>query len=395
LALLGTEAPEDLEQIGFRRITNGKVGEGLKALLRAAKAYESKGYLIDAARIYKYIGMFMLNRTESTEKSRPPLLKSAYLYIQLISREIEKEEVNLDRLEEFCMNVLEIFSALGDSQNMQKYAREFANMYEDLGDAYYNADDISSAIKVYEAALRHYRIINDREGVRLISEKLVTLYGKIAEEKLEKNDHVGAANIFFRVAFFIKDLFGYDLHFMEMMDTAGKNYEKASKLSYADGDLDRTTELLVKAQYAYLLGRNFSRAKLIGLNVTRMLYQVIGTYKSMGEVETAAKKSMELVKALIALGRFESAIEVYKNVLEMSAKLEYKVTIRKSVLEYLAALKSDIYILGILESVEFHIKKGKYKEALELIEDAFIRYSGELGKIEKLLYNAEGFSQVH
>jgi len=393
LVLLGTEAPEDLEQMGFRRITNGKIGEGLKALLRAAKAYESKGYLLDSARIYKYIGMFMLNRTGSIEKSRPPLLRSAYLYVQLISREIEKEEVNLDRLEEFCMNVLEIFSAIEDSQSIQKYAKEFANMYEDLGDAYYNADDFLAAIKVYEAALRHYRIIDDKEGVRLISEKLVTLYGKIAEEKLEKNDNIGAADIFFKVAFFIKDLFGYDIHFMEMMDTAGKNYEKASKLSYAEGDLDKTTELLVKAQYAYLLGRNFNRAKLIGLNVSRMLYQVIGTYKSINELETAAKKSMELVKALIALGKFENAIEVYKNVLELSAKLEYKVEIRKSILEYLAALKSDVYILGILESVEFYIKKKKYNEALELIENAFVRYREELGKIQKLLYSAEGLGR--
>ncbi len=393
MVLLGTEAPEDLEQMGFRRITNGKIGEGLKALLRAAKAYESKGYLLDSARIYKYIGMFMLNRTGSIEKSRPPLLRSAYLYVQLISREIEKEEVNLDRLEEFCMNVLEIFSAIEDSQSIQKYAKEFANMYEDLGDAYYNADDFLAAIKVYEAALRHYRIIDDKEGVRLISEKLVTLYGKIAEEKLEKNDNIGAADIFFKVAFFIKDLFGYDIHFMEMMDTAGKNYEKASKLSYAEGDLDKTTELLVKAQYAYLLGRNFNRAKLIGLNVSRMLYQVIGTYKSINELETAAKKSMELVKALIALGKFENAIEVYKNVLELSAKLEYKVEIRKSILEYLAALKSDVYILGILESVEFYIKKKKYNEALELIENAFVRYREELGKIQKLLYSAEGLGR--
>ncbi|WP_456393921.1 hypothetical protein [Thermococcus sp.] len=393
MALLGTEPPEDLEQIGFRKITNGKAGEGLKTLLQAAKGYESRGYMLEAARIYRYIGMFMLNRTGSLEKSRPPLLKSAYLYIRLISDEIEKEEVNLDRLEDFCMNVLEIFSTLEDTRNLHKYAREFAQMYEDLGDAYYNAEEISTSIRVYEASLRHYRVIKDEEGIRSISEKLVTLYGKMAEERLEKNDHVGAADIFFRVAFFIKDLFGYDLHFMEMMDTAGKNYEKASKLSYAEGDLDRTTELLVKAQYAYLLGRNFSRAKLLGLNVSRMLYQVVTAYKSMGELEVAARKLMELSKALIALGKFENAVDVYKSVLEISTNLEHKVEVRKSILEYLAASKSDAGILGVIESVDFYIRKGKYKEALELIEDTFSRHLDDVAGIRKLLYRAEGFAE--
>ncbi len=391
--LLGTEAPEDLEQMGFRKITNGKIGEGLKTLLQAAKAYESRGSTLEAARIYRYIGMFMLNRTNSVDKSRPPLLKSAYLYIRLISDEIEKEEVNLDRLEDFCLNVLEIFSTLGDMKNLHRYAKEFAKMYEDLGDAYYSAEDITTSIRVYEASLRHYRIIKDEEGIRLISEKLVTLYGKVAEERLEKNDHVGAADIFFRVAFFIKDLFGYDLHFMEMMDTAGKNYEKASKLSYAEGDLDKTTELLVKAQYSYLLGRNFNRAKLIGLNVSRMLYQIITTYKSMGDLDAAAKKLMELSKAMIGLGKFENAIEVYRSILDISEKLEYKVAVRKSVLAYLAAVKSDINLLEIIDAVEFYIKKKRYNEALELIEEAFEQHTKDLSKIKKLLYSAEGVSE--
>lgn len=387
-----TSSPEDLEQIGYKRITDGKIKEGLKHLIKAAKGYEEVGKLMDAARIYKYVGISLLNKSKTPEKARPFLLKSACMYLDLIEEEIERPEINLTKLEDFCLNVLEIFTLLNDEKNLKKYTREFAVMYEDLGNAYIDSDDIESAIAAYETAYRYYKFIGNIDGVRITAERLIDLYGKLAEHYLENEQYKEAGDTFFRLSYFVKDLFDYDSHFIEILDTAGKNYERASKEAYAEGDLDQTTERLLKAEYAYLLARNFNRAKLIGLNVSRMLYQLVSNYRSRGKFEKVGDKLLQLAEALIGLGKIEDGLEIYRTALEESkGKIDYKVEIRTAILRYLAAKKKDTSILERVEQIEFYSKRADYLKALEIAEKMINEYP-ELKEIKNKLYRAEGIT---
>jgi len=382
-------SPEDLEQIGYKRIMDGKTKEGLKFLIKAAKGYEEVGKLMDAARTYKYVGVVLLDRIKNPERARPFLLKSAYLHLHLIEKEIEMPEINLTKLEGFCLSVLEIFTLLNDRKNLEKYTREFAVMYEELGNSYLDNDDIESAIVAYEAAHRYYKLIGDEDGIRATAERLTDLYGKLAEQYLENEQYAEAGDTFFRLGYFVKDLFDYDSHFIEILDTAGKNYERASKEAYAEGNLDQTAERLLKAEYAYLLARNFSRAKLIGLNVSRMLYQLASSYRSGGNFEKVGEKLIQLAEALIGIGKIEEGLDVYKTALEESGgKLDYKVRIRTALLRYLAAKKKDASILEKVEQIEFYSKRADYLKALETAEK-IINGLG-LKEIENKLYSAEG-----
>ncbi|NJE07948.1 hypothetical protein E3E31_05335 [Thermococcus sp. M39] len=383
-------SPEDLEQIGYKRITDGKIKEGLKFLIKAAKGYEEIGKLTDAARIYKYVGISLLDRTKDPEKARPFLIKSAYIYLHLIEEEIEMPEINPAKLEDFCLSVLEIFTLLNDKRNLEKYTREFAVMYEDLGSAYLDSDDIELAIEAYETAYRYYKFIGDIDGVKITAERLIDLYGKLAEQYLENEQYKEAGDTFFRLGYFVKDIFDYDSHFIEILDTAGKNYERASKEAYAEGDLDQTTERLLKAEYAYLLARNFNRAKLIGLNVSRMLYQLVGSYRRSGKFDKVGEKLIQLAEALIGIGKIEDSIEIYKSALEESeGKIDYKVEIRIALLRYLAAKKEDTSILERIEQIEFYSKRADYLKALEIAEKVINEYP-ELREIKNKLYRAEG-----
>ncbi|WP_342764391.1 hypothetical protein [Thermococcus sp. M36] len=385
---LGLEEPEDLEQLGMQKVREGKVKDGLKLILRAARGYEEAGRKKEAARLYRYLGYFLLKKTGAIEKARPSLLKSAYLYVDLIEREISRPEVDLDVLDEYCFNVLEVFATTNDRRNLVKYAEEFASIYEDLGDSYQENDDIPMAIRAYESAYWYYRLVDNIEGYKKLAETIITLYGQVAEEKLEKGDTENAAVAFYRLATYIKAIFGYDIHFIEMMDTAAKNFEKASKIAYSEGDLDRTTTYLVRAQYAYLLAKNFNRAKLIGLNTVRMLYQVISSYRGRGDEERAAEKLMEISEALIGMGKFEDAIETYKGALDYTGQLPFRVRIRLAVLKKLAASNTSSEVLDDVEHVEYYLRKGKYGKALELAEKAMKRE--ELRKMLKSIHEAEG-----
>ncbi|HIP88604.1 MAG TPA: hypothetical protein EYH24_01225, partial [Thermococcus paralvinellae] len=192
-------SPEDLEQIGYKRIMDRKTKEGLKFLIKAAKGYEEVGKLMDAARTYKYVGVVLLDRIKNPERARPFLLKSAYLHLHLIEKEIEMPEINLTKLEGFCLSVLEIFTLLNDRKNLEKYTREFAVMYEELGNSYLDNDDIESAIVAYEAAHRYYKLIGDEDGIRATAERLTDLYGKLAEQYLENEQYAEAGDTFFRL----------------------------------------------------------------------------------------------------------------------------------------------------------------------------------------------------
>ncbi|NJE47421.1 hypothetical protein E3E35_08415 [Thermococcus sp. GR7] len=386
---MGLEGPEELEQLAFKRINEGKIKEGLKFVLRAAKGYEEEGKKGDAARLYKYLGYILLERTKLIEKSRPFLLKSAYLYIDLIEKEITRPGVNLDTLDDYCSNVLEVFLTLNDERNLMKYAEEFAAIYEDLGNSYRDNDDITMAIRAYESAYRYYKIIDSIESYKRIAEILITLYGQVAEEKLEKGDLKGAAEAFYRLASFIRSIFGYDIHFIEMMDTAAKNFEKASKLAYSNGDLDRTTSCLVKAQYAYLLARNFNRAKLIGINTVRMLYQIVSSHRANGNDDMAAEKLVEMAEALIGIGKIKEAMETYKSALETRSDMKFRANVRLAILKQFAASKGDEDLLEDIDTIEYYTNKKNYPKALELAEKVLLR-KDELKEVANMLYEAEG-----
>jgi len=386
---LGLEGPEELEQLAFKRINEGRIKDGLKLVLRAAKGYEEEGKTEDAARLYKYLGYVLLEKTKKIERARPSLLKSAYLYIDLIEEEISRAEVDLDSLDEYCMNVLEIFTTLEDEKNLVKYAEEFAAIYEDIGTSYQEKDDIDIAIRAYESAYRYYRVTGNLESYKRLAETLITLYGQMAESRLEKGDVEGAAEAFYRLAMFTRAIFGYDIHFIEMMDTAAKNFEKASKIAYSRGDLDKTTTNLVRSQYAYLLAKNFSRAKLIGLNTARMLYQIVGNHRAQGNHEMAAEKLTELTEALIGIGKIKEAMEVYKSVLETKSDLRFRVRIRTAVLKYFAAVDGSESMLEDVEAVEHYMRKGNYLKALELAENAMLKKESTK-EAANLIHSTEG-----
>nr|WP_237268598.1 hypothetical protein [Thermococcus celer] len=388
---IGLEGPEELEELAFRKINEGKVKDGLKLVLRAARGYEREGKIRDAARLYKYLGYLLLEKTNDVDKARPPLLKAAYLYIDLIEEHVSRPEVDIDVLDEYCSNVLEVFVTLNDKGNLMKYTKEFAGIYEDLGDSYRENEDIPMAIRAYESAYRYYRAINDIESYRRLAETLISLYGRVAETKLENNDLLGAAEAFYRLASFIHTIFGYDVHFIEMMDTAAKNFEKASKIFYSQGDLDGTTSALVKAQYAYLLSKNFGRAKLIGLNTTRMLYQVVSSYRARGDDEKTAEKLMELAEALIGIGKLEDAMKAYKSVLDIKSGLRFRVRVRGAVLKYYAATKESEKVLEDVEAIEYYLSRKAYPRGLELAENTMLR-AGLEEALEKI-HEAEGIYQ--
>ncbi len=386
---IGLGSPEEMEHLAFKRFSDGKIKDGLKLLLRAAKGYEDGGMKEDAARLYKYLGLLLVRKIGSVEKARPSLLKSAYIYLDLIDSELAKPEVDIDLLDEYCTNVLEIFLTLRDERNLVKYAEEFTTIYEDLAEAYKDNADVSMAVKAYEIAYIYYRIIGNEGGYRRISETMITLYGQLAEEKLERGDVEKAADAFYRLATFIHAIFGYDIHFIEMMDTAAKNYEKAGKLAYSSGDLPRTTSLLVKAQYAYLLAKNMSRAKLIGINTVKMLNQIVKSYRSMGDEENASKKLVELSEALIGVGKVEEGFQAYRKALEALTGLEPKTRIRLAVLKKFAAERSDAEVLEKIELVEYYLSRGKKSRALDIAEKALTGLS-DVERILELLHRAEG-----
>ncbi len=386
---IGLGSPEDMEHLAFKRFSEGEIKDGLKLLLRAAKGYESEGMKEDAARLYKYLGLLLVKKIGSVEKARPSLLKSAYLYLDMIDSELAKPEVDVDLLDEYCTNVLEIFLALKDERNLIKYVEEFTTIYEDLAEAYKDNADVSMAAKAYEIAYIYYRMIGNEEGYKRISETMITLYGQLAEERLERGDVEKAADAFYRLAAFIHAIFGYDIHFIEMMDTAAKNYEKAGKLAYSSGDLPKTTTLLVKAQYAYLLARNTSRAKLIGINTVKMLNQLVKSYRSTGNEESASKKLVELAEALIGVGKLEEGFQAYKRALEMLTGLEPKTRVRLAVLKKFASERGDGEVLEKIELVEYYLSRGKQSRALDIAEKALIVIP-DVERIMELLHRAEG-----
>ncbi len=385
---IGIEGPEELEERAIRSLNEGSVKEGLKLMLRAAKGYEERGEKADAARLYKYLGYILLEKTGDVSKARPSLLKGAYLYLDLIDRELSRPDVDLDSLDDYCFNVLEVFARLGDEKNLRKYAEEFAAIYEDLGNSYKDNNDVEMAIRAYESAYRYYRIIDDADSYRRVSEALITLYGQVAEAKLERGDVLGAARAFYRLAYFILAIFGYDIHFMEMMDTAAKNFEKASKLAYSNGDLDGTTGALVQAQYAYLLAKNFNRAKLIGLNTARMLHQVVSAYRSQGDDEKTALKLLELAEALVGIGKTSEGLEAYKSALEYKSNLKMRTRIRLAFLKKHAAENGSKEVLSDVETMEYYLGKGRDAKALELAEKAMEREN--LRDTLEKIHEAEG-----
>ncbi|WP_297510897.1 hypothetical protein [Thermococcus sp.] len=390
MVLPGVDSPpEELEELGFSYIKEGKLKEGLRLILRAAKAYEDKGRKEDAARLYRYFG-YVLAKRAGKEKGKPPLLKASYLYIDLIEAEIVKPEVDVDVLDDYCSNVLEIFAFLNDGKLLTKYTREFATIYEDLGASYEENNDIKMAIRAYESAFRYYKMMDDEENYKRLAEKLITLYGQLAEEMLSKDRVSEAAEAFYELARYTRVIFGYDIHYIEMMDTAARNFEKASKLAYSFGDLDGTTSYLVKSQYSYMLARNFNRMKLIGLNTARMLYQVISAHQGSGEYGIAALKTMELAEALLGIGKVKEGLEAYKNALDLKADLSFKVRVRLAILKNYAAQKASNEILDEVDLIEYQLKKKKPAKALE-IANRTMEKIGEIRDLLRILTEAEGY----
>ena len=384
-------SPEELEELGFKYMDEGKTKEGLKLILRAAKGYEGKGDKENAARLYRYLGHFLAKRV-GIDKAKPSLLKSAYLYIDLIEEEISKPEVDIDILDEYCFRVLEMFAMLNDIRLLTKYASEFAGIYEDLGESYESADDMPLAIRAYESAFRYYKLAGLEDGARSMAEKLINLYGQIAEAKLSKGDVGAAADVFYELARYTKMIFGYDAHFKEMMDTAARNYERASKLAYSEGDLDRTTSYLVKAQYAYLLAGNSSRAKLIGVNTIRMLNQVISTHRASGNDKMVSEKLMEVAEALIGVGKIEEAMKAYKSALEVDGGLKHRTRIRLAVAKVYASQKGFKEILEKVDLAEFYLKKNNLHKAFD-VADRILMDNEELAEVRRKILEAEGITE--
>ncbi|ASJ03703.1 hypothetical protein A3L09_02895 [Thermococcus profundus] len=384
-------SPEDLEHMGFEKLEGGEIKEGLKLILRAAKKYEDEKKLEDAARLYYYFGYFFLNRLGKPEMARKPLLKSASLYIKLIEAELDRFEVDMVRLNEFCSKTLSVFATVGDERNLKKYAKYFAEIYEDLGKAYMDNDEVENAIRAYEDAFRYYKALGDPDSTKRIADSLITAYGRLTEEKVAANDSAGAAEAFYRLSFYLLEIFGYDTHYVEIMDTAARNYEKASKVSYSQGDLDGTTTHLLNAQYAYMLAGNSSRAKLIGINNIRMAYQVVGSYQRAGDDRNTARKLLELAQALLAVGKYKEAFKAYHEAVRLDSRIDNRIIMRAALLKIYGAEKRSAGILSAVGDVEYYLERGNRERAIELA-DGTLRAVPELESLIKMLHEAEGIS---
>ena len=385
-------SPEDLESMGFENLRKGELKEGLKLILRAAKRYEDEGKLEDAARLYYYFGYFFLDKLKKPDKARPPLLKSAALYIDLIEKELNRFDVDTGRLNEYCTKTLSVFATVGDEKNLKKYAKYFAEIYEDMAKGYIENDETELAVSAYEDAFRYYKIVGDKESIMRSAEELKTAYGRITEERVAKGDAAGAAEAFYRLAGYVLEIFGYDAHYVEMMDTAARNYEKASKLSYSQGDLDGTTTYLLKAQYTYLLAGNTNRAKLIGLNNIRITYQVISSYQSAGRDNDVARKLLELSQSLLAVGKTKEAFKAYRESLNLESSLRSRTIMRGAILKIYGAQKKDAQVLSVVSDVEYYLDRNNEVRAVEMADEV-IRDIEELEPIVKMLHEAEGISQ--
>ncbi len=380
--------PEAMEELSIKLLNEGKAKDGLKLMLRAARLYEREGRKEDAARLFKKLGFILFAKTGSIEKARPSLLKSAYLYIDLIDDLLSAFEIDINTLDTYCLNVLEIFLALNDERNLIKYGSQFAAIYEDLGKSFMEVDDAKNAINAYESAFVYYKLLDD-ESYKRVAESLITLYGNVAEKKLADKAHGEAAEAFERLALYTRAVFGYDAHYTEMMDTAAQNFEKASKLSYSEGDLDTTTSLLVRAEYAYLLARNFNRAKLIGVNTARMLNQIVRAYRSQGNEMDAARKLVELTETLVGIGKVNEGMQAYKKALDVTTNISFRLKVRLAILKAKAATDKDEALLDRVDLIEFYSRRGRKYQALELAEKT-VKEDERLKEALEALHVAEG-----
>gem|GEM_PF-798552 len=384
-------SPGELELAGKSLVTKGELKTGIKLLIKSAREYEKQKRILDAARIYRYIGDLILSANpQALKDARPFLLKSAYYYLDILEREVEAEDSNLELLDEFCSNILRIFEILGEENKFEKYAKEFAVMYKSMGDTYMKKKKIQKAIESYEAAYRYYKIIHDSAEIEDMASILLDLYGKGAEIFVAKKEYQKAGETFFKLAFIVKDVFGYDEHFMELMENAGRNYERAGREWYADGNLYYTSKSFLSAEYSYLLAGNSQRTKLIGLNTTKMLYQLAGEYRKEGFMEELGDTLLMLAQSLFALDKLLEGLKTYKNlILEVEATLEHRYRIRKALLLYLAAKERSRNYLEFVEHMDFYAKREAYAQAIELAELIFeTRYP----EIKKGLQKVEGFS---
>ncbi|ALV63228.1 hypothetical protein ADU37_CDS15290 [Thermococcus sp. 2319x1] len=384
-------SPDELELSGKSLVTKGELKTGIKLLIKSAREYEKQKRILDAARIYRYIGDLILSANpQALKDARPFLLKSAYHYLDILEREVEAEDPNLELLNEFCSNILRIFEILGEKDKFEKYAKEFAVMYKSMGDTYIKEKKSQKAIESYEAAYRYYRIINDSAGIEDMASILLDLYGKGVEVFVAKKEYQKAGDTFFKLAFIVKDVFGYDEHFMELMENAGRNYERAGREWYANGNLYHTSKSFLNAEYSYLLAGNSQRTKLIGLNTTKMLYQLAGEYRKKGFMGELGDTLLMLAQSFFALDKILEGLKAYKDLLlEVETTLEHRYRIRKALLLYLAAKERSRNYLELVEHMDFYAKREAYAQAIELAE---LIFETKYPEIKKGLQKAEGFS---
>jgi len=384
-------SPGELELAGKTMITKGEFKKGINLLIKSAREYEFQKRFLDAARMYRYIGDLILNvNPQDLKDARPFLLKSAYHYLDILEREIEADNPNLELLDEFCSNVLRVFEILGEKEKFEKYAKEFGVMYKNLGDTKLKEKNIQTAIMSYETARRYYKIIHYKEGIEETVSILLDLFGKGAEIFVSKKEYQKAGDTFFKLGFIVKDVFGYDSHFMELMENAGRNYERASKEWYSKGDLYTTAKMLLNAEYSYLLADNAKRVKLVGLNASKMFYQLVEEYRRARFVNELGEALLMLSEALFGIDKLLDGLKTYKSLMiESEVGLEYKYHIRRALMLYLAAKEKSKNYLEFVEQMEFYAKREAYAQAIEIAELVFeTRYP----EIKKGLQKVEGLS---
>ncbi|MDK2983714.1 MAG: hypothetical protein PWP49_1356 [Thermococcaceae archaeon] len=384
-------SPDELELAGKSMITRGNLKAGIQLLIKSAREYEKQKRILDAARIYRYIGDIIISTNpQALNDARPFLLKSAYYYLDILEEAVEIEEPDLELLDEFCSNILRIFEILGEKDKFEKYATEFAAMYKSMGNTQMKKKKIQKAIEAYEAAYRYYKIIHDPHGIEDMANILIDFYGKGAEIFVTKKEYQKAGDTFFKLAFIVKDVFGYDDHFMELMENAGRNYEKAGREWYADGNLYHTAKTFLSAEYSYMLAGDSQRTKIVGLNTAKMLYQLSGEYRKEGFTEELGETLLMLAQSLFPLDKLLDGLKTYKDlILEVEVTLEHRYRIRKALLLYLAAKERSRNYLEFVEHMEFYTKRGAYAQAVELAE---LIFETKYPEIKKGLQKVEGLS---
>lgn len=143
-----------------------------------------------------------------------------------------------------------------------------ANIYKDLGDAYYNLGDYEDAIYKYQKSLSYWHIIKKEKEINEVNSSLASAYVYMAEMSLAKMEPQNAIS-YFNLALSIVDapILKYKLALLLMNEQPGLAYQ------YFDEVFQKQPEIINFDTYAKFLSKLSDEAAMVGETAQAQLYQ--------------------------------------------------------------------------------------------------------------------------